>query len=183
MNPILGVIFTRRCSFELHGDFEFCFVRRSHTNFLAERILVAVFLEASFASNTSWTSERKEKLQKYPHNSTPCPCQAIVCSQRSKRASFSLSRRLTCYQLSILILPYLHFDNIVSTALARSRHKKGYHIRFFGLDPNEVPAEYISPSLEGKYSVHGSWRRGAPCFGGLCRYICRCNTDREPGNE
>ena len=40
-----------------------------------------------------------------------------------------------------------------------------------------------SPSLEGKYSEHGSWRRGAPCFGGLCRYICSCNTDGEPGDE
>ena len=34
-----------------------------------------------------------------------------------------------------------------------------------------------SPSLEGKYSEHGSGRRGAPCFDGLCLYICHLITD------
>ena len=32
---------------------------------------------------------------------------------------------------------------------------------------------YFSPSLEGKYSEHGSGRRGAPNSDGLCRFICR----------
>ena len=49
-------------AFELHGDF--CFIRRSQTNFQAERILVAAFLEEPFASNTSWTSEPKGETPK-----------------------------------------------------------------------------------------------------------------------
>ena len=38
-----------------------------------------------------------------------------------------------------------------------------------------------SPSLEGKYSEHGSGRRGAPCFDGLCGYIC--HLEWGPGKE
>ena len=38
-----------------------------------------------------------------------------------------------------------------------------------------------SPSLEGKYSEHGSGRRGAPSSDGLCRFICRLEWG--PGKE
>ena len=37
------------------------------------------------------------------------------------------------------------------------------------------------PSLEGKYSEHGSGRRGAPCFDGLCGYIC--HLEWRPGKK
>ena len=97
LNPIPGVIFTRRCSFRTT-----CTRRilnpassvESHRNFQAERILVAVFLEICILVvriKYLMGSERKGKLQKYPHNSTPCHA---MCNRRSKRGSFSLVSKI-----------------------------------------------------------------------------------------
>ena len=74
----------------------------------------------------------------------------------------------------------MHCLQCLSSERVLNNHKDNC-IQVNGTQAVNMPTKDNSPSLEGKYSEHGSGRRGAPCFDGLCGFICRLEWG--PGKE
>ena len=98
-------------AFELHGDFESCFVRWSHTNFQPQRIPTAAFFEALGRSNTSWKSESpiaKEKGRDFettnPQTRRHCFDHAVVQSSWSTNTFRSTTKDILIGPDSHLLL-------------------------------------------------------------------------------
>ena len=81
------------------------------------------------------------------------------------------------------VLPKMwHYRSQRSKAKRCAKHGQGRgHCDDNYMTTSRLSAFIYSPSLEGKYSEHGSGRRGAPCFDGLCGFICRLEWG--PGKE
>ena len=116
-------------AFGLHADFESCFVRRSQTNFQPERISIAALFALRQIPHERPKSEgertgTRDILTIRRHFFDRHSRIRVQSSSVNRQAWFIFIGPDWPATISESYITYLHFDDKVSTALARSRHNE-----------------------------------------------------------
>ena len=146
-----------------------CLVRRSHTNFQPERIsIAALFEELRQIPHARPKSEGKRTgtrdiLTIRRHFFDRYSCIRVQSSSVNRQAWFIFIGPDWRATISESYITYLHFDDKVSTALARSRHKNApLSTRSRWEGPHQLNLE-SSSSLAWMQREPGAWWRCSQC--------------------